>query len=146
MLRSVRLLLVAWEVSLVVGALAVLWSGFAWAPLVLVYALINAGLIAIVLVRERPRYHSETEVADARSFPSGEQLPPGQEPTDELFIDPTSGVRVRVWANAATGERRYRREPSRAAGNEQGEKGVEAGRDRRPAGVDGAPGGSPGKR
>ncbi len=108
MLRSVRLLLVAWEVLLVLGALVLLGSGFAWAPLVLVYALINAAIIAFVLVLERPRYRSEAEEAQARPFRSGERLPPGFEPTDELFIDPTSGVRVRVWANAATGERRYR--------------------------------------
>jgi hypothetical protein len=112
MLRSVRLLLVAWEVLLVVGALGLLSSGFVWAPLVLVYALINAGIIAFVLVLERPRYRSETDDARARPFRSGERLPAGYEPTDEVFIDPTSGVRVRVWANAVTGDRRYRADPS----------------------------------
>jgi hypothetical protein len=29
-------------------------------------------------------------------------------PTDEVFIDPASGKSMRVWYNAATGEREYR--------------------------------------
>ncbi|HKI56365.1 MAG TPA: hypothetical protein VKB31_04375 [Trueperaceae bacterium] len=28
-------------------------------------------------------------------------------PTDERFIDPTTGIRQRVWFNPVTGERRY---------------------------------------
>jgi hypothetical protein len=32
----------------------------------------------------------------------------GAQPTDEVFIDPNSGKRTRVWYNAATGEREYR--------------------------------------
>ena len=35
-------------------------------------------------------------------------------PTDELFMDPTSGQRLRVYLNPATGERRYFAEESRA--------------------------------
>lgn len=31
----------------------------------------------------------------------------GFEATGEVFIDPTTGVRQRVWFNPATGERRY---------------------------------------
>lgn len=31
-------------------------------------------------------------------------------PTDEVFIDPGSGKRMRVWYDAATGEREYRPE------------------------------------
>jgi hypothetical protein len=111
MLRSARLFLIAWEVVLVGGALLLFRSGFAWAWLVLVYALVNAGIIAFALVRERPRYRSEAEDAGVRPLQPGEPLPQGYEPTDELFVDPTSGVRVRVWVNAATGGRRYRADP-----------------------------------
>jgi hypothetical protein len=32
------------------------------------------------------------------------------EPTDEVFIDPATGRRMRVWYNANTGEREYRPE------------------------------------
>jgi hypothetical protein len=32
------------------------------------------------------------------------------QPTDEVFVDPQSGKRMRVWYNPATGEREYRPE------------------------------------
>lgn len=32
------------------------------------------------------------------------------QPTEEVFIDPQSGKRMRVWYNPATGEREYRPE------------------------------------
>jgi hypothetical protein len=34
-------------------------------------------------------------------------------PTDELFVDPTSGQRLRVYLDPATGERRYYAEEAR---------------------------------
>jgi hypothetical protein len=36
--------------------------------------------------------------------------------TDELFVDPTSGQRLRVYLNPATGERRYYAEEVRPSG------------------------------
>lgn len=36
-----------------------------------------------------------------------ETHPAGFERTDEVFTDPTTGVRERVWFNPATGERHY---------------------------------------
>jgi hypothetical protein len=32
------------------------------------------------------------------------------QPTDEVFVDPQSGKRMRVWYDAATGQREYRPE------------------------------------
>jgi hypothetical protein len=32
----------------------------------------------------------------------------GAQPTDEVFVDPESGKRTRVWYNQATGQREYR--------------------------------------
>ena len=32
----------------------------------------------------------------------------GAQPTNEVFIDPTTGQRMRVWYNSKTGEREYR--------------------------------------
>jgi hypothetical protein len=32
------------------------------------------------------------------------------QPTDEVFVDPQSGKRMRVWYDPATGEREYRAE------------------------------------
>jgi hypothetical protein len=34
----------------------------------------------------------------------------GAQPTDEVFVDPQSGKRMRVWYNPATGQREYRPE------------------------------------
>jgi hypothetical protein len=79
--------------------------------------LVVVGLVLIVAtIVERRRYRSET--ADRESLPIG---PGGGEPlgkplegrfqrTDEVFIDPTSSRRMRVWLDGTSGERRYRAE------------------------------------
>ena len=109
MLRPARILLIGWEVVLVGAAIALLANGLAWAPLILTYAIVNAGIVVIVLVLERPRYRSEAEETGRRATgPSADRPPPGLAPSDEVFIDPTTGDRVRVWVDAASGERRYR--------------------------------------
>jgi hypothetical protein len=84
--------------------------------LVVVTGLLTAvmGLVFIgVLAFERMRYHS----ASAESPPPagspggeapGEVLEPRFTPTPEIFVDPTSGRTMRVYADPATGERRYR--------------------------------------
>jgi hypothetical protein len=84
------------------------WSG-AW--------LVAIGLaIVVAALVERQRYRSDS--AEAFGAPIG---PGGGEPisepiegrfqrTGEVFIDPTSGHRMRVWLDLATGERRYRAE------------------------------------
>ena len=70
-----------------------------------------AGLVAIAF--ERMRYHSEADekVSDdparAGGDPPGTRLPPGFRRTDEVFVDPSSGVTMRVWFDPASGERRY---------------------------------------
>ena len=80
---------------------------------------IGAVAIAAVLF-ERSRYRSEAAEGSARA--SG---PGGGEPsrplapfsrTDEVFIDPTSGHRLRVYLDPATGERRYHAEEDRPGG------------------------------
>jgi hypothetical protein len=79
--------------------------------------LVIVGMVLMVAsVLERWRYRSET--ADRSGLPIG---PGGGEPTDqplegrfrrtdELFVDPTSGRRMRVWLDGTSGERRYRAE------------------------------------
>ena len=37
-------------------------------------------------------------------------MEPRFRPTDEVFMDPTSGRRMRVWLDPVRGERRYRAE------------------------------------
>ena len=71
------------------------------------------GLVMIgVLAFERMRYHSAAaEVPRSVGPPGGEA--PGTSidarfrPTSEVFVDPTSGKTTRVYADPATGERRY---------------------------------------
>lgn len=42
-----------------------------------------------------------------RRHPKPWTPPPGFQKTDEVFVDPTTGNRQRVWYNAQTGERSY---------------------------------------
>ena len=79
--------------------------------------LVVVGMVLIVIaVVERFRYRSE--VADRSGLPVG---PGGGEPTtqpleprfrrtSEVFVDPTSDRRMRVWLDEDNGERRYRAE------------------------------------
>ena len=79
--------------------------------------LVIVGMVLIIAAAvERWRYRSES--ADRSSLPIG---PGGGEPlgepldgrfrrTEEVFVDPTSNRRMRVWLDGATGERRYRAE------------------------------------
>jgi hypothetical protein len=94
-------------VLLLAGLLVVasgLWPAGVWSML------IGAGLVLAVAF-ERTRYRSEAaERSDAPPGPGGgEPSVPGApfRPTEERFVDPTSGRRLRVYVDPATGERRY---------------------------------------
>ena len=71
----------------------------------------TGAVVLVAVVLERARYRSEAaEVASGPAGPGGGEstMPVAPfRPTDELFIDPTSGHRLRVYLNPATGERRY---------------------------------------
>jgi hypothetical protein len=59
--------------------------------------LVGIGVAGILIAAfERVRYGEE---AVARS---------GLQPTDEVFVDPTTGKRLRVWSDPASGAREYR--------------------------------------
>ena len=72
------------------------------------------GVLAVFI--ERMRYRSDTEerVTSRKSSPGGvapgEPLEPRFRPTPEVFVDPTTAQRMRVYADPVTGERRYRAE------------------------------------
>jgi hypothetical protein len=73
----------------------------------------GAGILAVVL--ERGRYRSEhAERSSSPAGPGGGETEPTLEPrflrTEEAFVDPTSGRRMRVWMDPQSGERRYRAE------------------------------------
>jgi hypothetical protein len=76
------------------------------------WSVVVGGVLVIAAVLERTRYRSEQ--ADRSNEPPG---PGGGEPTgavearfqrtDEVFVDPTTGRRMRVLLDPRTGERRY---------------------------------------
>ena len=72
----------------------------------------GAFLVVIVAV-ERHRYRSASaEITNGPTGPgggepAGTKLEPRFRPTAELFIDPTSGQRMRVLIDPANGEQRY---------------------------------------
>ena len=73
---------------------------------------IGAFLVVVPLI-ERQRYRSEAaEKARETPGPGGGETPgdaiePRFRPTAEVFVDPTTGHRMRVLVDPRTGERRY---------------------------------------
>lgn len=70
------------------------------------------GFLVVIVALERHRYRSgAAERSNAAPGPGGGEPSGGLEarfrPTSEQFIDPTSGHRMRVLVDPATGERRY---------------------------------------
>jgi hypothetical protein len=64
-----------------------------WVILIIVIA----GAIIAILGLDRYRNNKQTNDSNAR-------------PTDEVFADQETGLRIRVWYNPETGEREYRPE------------------------------------
>jgi hypothetical protein len=85
----------------------------------LVLVVMGVGGIAAITF-ERMRYRSEAAEpvtqppSRAGGDPPGTALPSGFRRTDERFLDPSTGVLMRVWFDPATGERRYLPEPGSA--------------------------------
>jgi hypothetical protein len=76
------------------------------------WLVVTGGVLMLVAVLERTRYRSEAaERANEAPGPGGGETPgvvePRFRPTDEVFVDPTTGRRMRVLLDASTGERRY---------------------------------------
>jgi hypothetical protein len=71
------------------------------------------GFFVVAVALERQRYRSSTaEGAGELPGPGGGETPNAPvearfQPTAEVFIDPSSGHRMRVLVDPATGERRY---------------------------------------
>ena len=79
------------------------------------------GCVAIVAVAfERSRYRSAASERSVGDLGKGGGEPsrptPPFNPTNEVFVDPTSGHRLRVYLNPATGERRYFAEDDSTSG------------------------------
>ena len=90
-----------------IGATTGAWAEGIWSMVV-------GAVVLVAVALERSRYRSEAaERSDAAPGPGGgETSVPGApfRSTDEVFVDPTSGHRLRVYLNPATGERRYHAE------------------------------------
>ena len=96
-------------VLLVGGILLGLAGGAAIVP---AFWLISSGVVLVIVAAiERMRYRSEAAEAtrDTPGPGGGEEGRPEPrfQPTDEVFVDPTTQKRMRVFLDGRTGERRY---------------------------------------
>jgi hypothetical protein len=115
-LTLLRALVVAVGLVMVVVGLAVVSLG---GPGLLpgASAVVGGLVIVAAVFLERDRYRSSVaeRTSDAPGPGGGEPLDaplePRFRPTEERFVDPTSGRPMRVWLDAASGERRYRADP-----------------------------------
>ena len=114
MVNSVRVVVGLLGIGLILGGLVGIttatWVDGLW-------AIVAGAVVLVAVVLERSRYRSEAaERSDAAPGPGGGEpsapLAPFR-PTDEVFVDPTSGQRLRVYLDPATGERRYHAEGER---------------------------------
>ena len=115
MLGTSRLILLIAGVVMVVAGLAAMASGD---PGGLFGGIILIGCAVPLFVGaawENARYRARENAGLSSPYgpggvPTGEALDPRFRATSEVFIDPSTGARMRVYADAATGERRYRAE------------------------------------
>ena len=111
MLAFVRLLAAAVAALILLGGLVALLAGQPgtgmWA-----LAIGGAGLVGVAF--ERVRYRSEAAERTRQDAGAGGGEPDAPQhpfrPTDELFVDPSTGRLMRVYLDPATGERRYHAE------------------------------------
>lgn len=79
-----------------------------------VWAILLGAAMMVAAVLQRSRYRSDSAERDhADPGPGGGEtgsLEPRFLPTTEIFVDPTSHHRMRVYVDPRTGERRYRAE------------------------------------
>jgi hypothetical protein len=98
---------------LILGGFAAIAFG-GWVGLMGLWSVVGGLVIVAAVLLERRRYRSvAAEVGPEPPGPGGgepldEPLDARFNPTDERFVDPTTGVRMRVWVDGASGERRYR--------------------------------------
>ena len=111
MLTFIRVLGAAVAALILFGGLVALAAGQAPAGL---WAVVLGGVGLVAIGFERMRYRSETtertrgEAGAGGGEPQVPQHP--FRPTEERFVDPTTGRLMRVYLDPATGERRYHAE------------------------------------
>jgi hypothetical protein len=104
----IRIILGALGALLLLGGILLTIAGASIAAL---WLIVPGIVLLIVAVIEVSRYRSEAaEQAHEPPGPGGGETNPLDarfRPTDEVFIDPTTRRRMRVYADLSTGERRY---------------------------------------
>jgi hypothetical protein len=108
---TTRVILGAFGAILALGGLVAVGTGGSAGVGGLWVTIIGVGIV-LAVVLERQRYRSEEADKAFEPIGPGGGEPPGTieprfRPTDELFVDPTSGHRMRVHVDPRTGERRY---------------------------------------
>jgi hypothetical protein len=110
--RIIRVILGAIGALMLLGGFAIaLTGGDVSGSLVALWLIVSGAVLLIVALIEVTRYRSEA--AEQQRQPpgpgGGENAVPGPpfRPTEEVFIDPTSRQKMRVYADPASGERRY---------------------------------------
>src|SRR3954470_12011244 len=110
---AARVVVVLFGLSLVVAGIALIAVQGAAGTITGLWVGGSGIVIIVAALLERVRYRSDA--SDRSGDPAG---PAGGEPpgtrldarfrrSDEVFTDPTSGHRMRVWLDPSSGERRY---------------------------------------
>lgn len=108
----VRVVMIGVGLLSMVGGLALIVGGGPEAPAG-AWAVVFGVVLVIVPIIERRRYRSEVaDKADLAPGPGGGETGDAPiearfQPSDEVFVDPTTGYRMRVLVDPRTGERRY---------------------------------------
>jgi hypothetical protein len=98
---------------MLLGGIALVFSGVPGAFVGALWLIPSGAVLLIVALIEVNRYRSqaaESGSASAAPGPGGGEtapLEPRFQRTDEVFIDPTTNVTMRVYLDTSTGERRY---------------------------------------
>jgi hypothetical protein len=108
----VRVVIGVFGVALMLGGVLLAFSGVEGGVFGALWLLVSGGVLVVASVIEVSRYRSEhAERAKMEPGPGGGESATPLEarfhPTEEIFIDPTSQRRMRVYSDTRTGERRY---------------------------------------
>jgi hypothetical protein len=97
--RAVRVVLGGLGMLAILGGLAAVAYGEALAG---IWGVIVGVVLLAAAILEKGRYRARGDQPER---------PAGLQPTNEVFVDPATGDRIRVWFDPNTGSRRY--EPDR---------------------------------
>ena len=108
---AVRVLMGVIGVIMLAGGLLLMLVGLPYAFPAVIWLIPGGVLLIIVSLLEVSRYRSQAaERGRGSPGPGGGEtapLEPRFKRTEEVFVDPTTNVRMRVYMDANTGERRY---------------------------------------